>query len=295
MVFDAIVGVPIDCTGAFAGCERMPAALRAAGLIEALGLSDRGNLQVTLADPRRDPDHGIVALADLEAASRVIRDALAEELAPGGRPLVVGGCCSLLIGAFAAATTRGERVGLAFLDGHLDLYTGWSSPTGEAADLELAVLLGHGPASLTGLASTTPMLEPDRVVHLGARDHDEAARTGALDPATVAPGMHLVPAERIDAHTAATIGRDATRRLKASTDGYWLHLDLDVLSSEAFPAVDYPQPGGLDWSTLAELIRPLLASDHLVGMDVTILNPTKDPDGTCAKRTVAFLADVLPR
>lgn len=36
------------------------------------------------------------------------------------------------------------RVGLWFVDGHADFLDGWSSPTGEAADMELAILTGAG-------------------------------------------------------------------------------------------------------------------------------------------------------
>jgi arginase len=40
---------------------------------------------------------------------------------------------------------EGEDVRLVYLDGHVDLYDGRTSPTGEAADMPLAVLLGAGP------------------------------------------------------------------------------------------------------------------------------------------------------
>src|SRR3984957_20668148 len=50
-IFDLMIGVPSDCSGAFAGCERMPAALRAQGLAGALGVIDGGNLAGVVADP----------------------------------------------------------------------------------------------------------------------------------------------------------------------------------------------------------------------------------------------------
>ena len=61
----------------------------------------------------------------------------------------------------------------------------------------------------------------------------------------------------------------------------------------ALPAVDYPQPGGLDWDQLRDLLRPLTAAPGFRGMDVTILNPTKDRDGTGARQVVDLLGDVL--
>ena len=89
MLIDSFLGVPVDSSGAFAGCERMPAALRAAGLGGALGGTDLGNLQVALADPVRDPVSGIVGLTSLVAATEVIRSATRELLT--GRPSALAG------------------------------------------------------------------------------------------------------------------------------------------------------------------------------------------------------------
>jgi arginase len=75
------------------------------------------------------------------AASRAIDTHVRNLLARGEHPLVLGGG-TLLIGVFAALREHYGRVGLAFVDGHLDFYDGRSSPTGEAADMELAILLG---------------------------------------------------------------------------------------------------------------------------------------------------------
>src|ERR1700691_3134959 len=59
-IFDLMIGVPSDCSGEFAGCERMPAALRSHGLADSLGVIDAGNLQVVVADPVRDRETGVI-------------------------------------------------------------------------------------------------------------------------------------------------------------------------------------------------------------------------------------------
>jgi arginase len=286
---DTVVGVPIDCTGRFAGCERLPAALRATGLVERLGARDAGNLQVTVADPRRDPATGIVGFDDVVAASAVVRDGLLDLLRAGERPLVLGGCCTLLIGALAAAREGAGRAGLAFVDGHLDFYDGGSSPTGEAADMELAVLCGIGPEELTGLSGDAPLVGAEDVVVLGARDAREAAADGAPDPRLLVPEMQLYEPEDIRGTGPREIGERVAERLAGNAGAFWLHLDLDVLDAEELPAVDYPQPGGLAWEELMELAFPLAASPALLGADVTILNPTLDPDGRYAQRAADLL------
>jgi arginase len=289
MLIDCFVGAPMDSTGYFEGCERMPAALRAAGLAGTLGVPDLGNLQVNIADPVRDAETGIVGFTSVVAASEVISGAVSGLLAQGRRPLLIGGCCSVLIG-IAAGLPAGA--GLAFIDGHADFYTGSTAPDGLAADMELAIVVGIGPAALTGMTGGDKLLDPARVVVLGPRDQTEAAAHGAPDPVDAAPGLREIAFEQIRDRGAAVAGAEAASWL-AGPPGFWIHVDLDVLSTEAMPAVDAPQPAGLDWPGLTSLVRPLVTAAGFRGMDVTILNPVKDPDGSCARRTVSWLGQVL--
>jgi arginase len=77
-------------------------------------------------------------------------------------------------------------------------------------------------------------------------------------------------------------------------DGFWIHLDADVLDDSIMPAVDYRLGGGgLSFSELSELLKSLVASDHAVGMDITIFNPRLDLDGSIARRFVSSLVQGL--
>ena len=139
----AILDAPIDCSGR--GEEHAPAALRAAGLVERLRARDAGEADARIRDTRRDPDTGVVGAGAVRRAARAIASRLRELLEASQRPLVVGGDCTLLLGVFQALP-RGS--GLWFIDGHADFLDGESSPTGEAADMDLAILTGHGPPGL---------------------------------------------------------------------------------------------------------------------------------------------------
>ena len=61
--------------------------------------------------------------------------------------------------------------------------------------------------------------------------------------------------------------------LKNRIDGFWIHLDADVLDDAIMPAVDYRLEDGLSFSDLTEVLKALLATKHAVGMTITILNP----------------------
>jgi arginase len=147
--------------------------------------------------------------------------------------------------------------------------------------MELGFLLG-----LHALpAIEAPVLAPSDIVILGARDAPSLRDEGVASLRTVVPFVDDV---ELTADPQGVTGRlvDAIPR------PWWLHIDLDVLSTQALPAVDYPQPGGIGWAELTAVSRTALSARPL-GMDVTIYNPDLDADGAGAERIVGFLADVV--
>ena len=119
--------------------------MRAAGLIQRLGARDGGAADAQIRDTRRDPATGVIGALDVRRAASDIAARVRNVRGAGEFPLVIGGDCTLMLGVFQALP-RG--CGLWFIDGHADFYDGESSPTGEAADMDLAILTGHGPAGL---------------------------------------------------------------------------------------------------------------------------------------------------
>jgi agmatinase len=56
----------------------------------------------------------------------------------------------------------------------------------------------------------------------------------------------------------------------------YLAINLDVLDPACMPAVAKPEPGGLDWYTLNNLIRMVAREKTIIGFDVTGLVPQKN-------------------
>jgi arginase len=284
----AILDAPLDCSGAGRGEERAPAALRAGGVVERLGARDAGEAQARVDDAARDPGTGVIGAGAVRRATAAIAERVGEVLGTGETPLVLGGDCTLLLGVFQALP-RGS--GLWFVDGHADFYDGASSPTGEAADMDLAVLTGHGPRGL--FADEQRLVDPAAVVLLGHRPdtlHPDVAEENArLDPA-----IRALTAPAVRERGAGRAGREAAEALAHLPA--WLHLDLDVLDESALPAVSYPQPLGLDWDELVALVRPLAAAPGLLGVSVADFNPDLDVGGVHADRVVGALVGLgLPR
>jgi arginase len=286
-----VLGVPIDSVARSGGTELAPAALREAGLVERLGAADRGDLDVRIRGDERDPETGILGSPDVLATTAALRGAVAELVAAGERPLVLGGCCALVPGALGGVRDVAGSVGIASVDGHVDVYDGRTSPTGEAADMPLSVAFGLGPIPWVEAAGG-PSTTPSKGVVFGARDPDEAVDVASLLDGELAELLVLSP-DDLRARGPAEAGRLGAERLAERAGRFWIHLDVDVLDEVAMPATDYLMSGGLEWAELAELLPPLCSSSAVAGLSIGCLNPEKDADGRLTQRTCDLVVAAL--
>lgn len=282
-----VLGVPTNSAGRTDGVALAPAALREAGLVDALErlspVVDYGDVTLPPPSPERDPITHLIDPAGQTALVEAVRSSVASILSDDRFPLVLGGDCPILLGclaAFGSAETRG----LLFVDGHEDAYPPEHSTTGEAADMELGFALGlvetpWWPASV----DAPPLVSLQQARLLGPRDRAALEAEGGI---SLSGRTHFVDDGRLAAYPAGS----ASEAVAALSSPWWFHLDLDVLSTEALPAVDYPQAGGLDWDALDVVAATALAAGP-VGWDVTIYNPDLDPDRIHAKRIVRFIAE----
>jgi arginase len=282
----SIIDAPSDLGLRRTGVDALPDALRAAGLLEALpGVRYAGRLPVPPYVPLRDSSTAVLNPDGIRTFSLCLAERVAFTLDLGRFPLVLGGDCSILLGTTLALRRRG-RFGLFFLDGHADFYSAESEPNGEVASMDLAVVTGREPAALADLDGRRPLVREEDVVVFGFRDAESAATHGSPDVRQTA--MHvfdLMDVRRLGAPAAAQQG---LARLAASgVEGFWIHLDADVLNDEVMPAVDYRMPDGLWPEELTEALAVVLASPLAAGMEITIYNPAFDNAERSAARGLA--------
>lgn len=277
-----LLGVPIDSVGKAGGTELGPQVLRA--LLASEGLADDGDTVNRIRGFDRDPANGWLAFDDIVAVTSEVRGRVASLTAAGRVPLILGGCCTLLPGALAGARDSLGELGLAYVDGHLDLFTGVTSPTGEGADMPAATVLGMAPEAVLEALGPVPVVDPARLAFAGARDEEEMRLIAPLpDGLGIARNdtrgrLRHADLERIGRHIVGEVsGRDGR---------FWLHLDVDVLDRRAFPATDYLMDDGLSLPELRALITPLGAAEGLAGVTLTCFNPEKDRDGSCGQALV---------
>jgi arginase len=285
------IGVPIDSVGRMGGTEGAPAAVREHDLLARIGAEDRGDLDVRIRGEGRDTATGVIGIADTLSTTQTVRSAVREVVAGGARPLLLGGCCALVPGALAGLRDAVGACGVAYVDGHVDVYDGTTSPTGEGADMPMSVAFGLGPEAWVQAAGGASVAPADVVV-LGARDPEEARDIAELRAGPLA-GVEVLGPDELRETGLAAAGARTAQRLDADGGRFWVHLDVDVLDERAMPATDYLMPDGLLWDELAALLRPLGASPGLAGLSLGCLNPEKDPGGAYTDMTCALLTGAL--
>ncbi|HEX4718496.1 MAG TPA: arginase family protein [Thermoleophilaceae bacterium] len=269
--------------------DQAPRVLRSLGLADRIGGHDFGD--VVPEAPYRDlerPARGVRNAADVAAYNVRIGSRVAEVVALGYFPLLLGGDCSILLGALQGLGERVGDVAVAYLDAHADFGSLEESPSGSACSMNLALAVGRDPEAAGALG---PVVEAARVVHIGRRDETDEAYGGAAlrDSPILDLPMRQVRAPGPD----AALGR-ALERLTVAPVGYWVHFDVDVLDPSVMPAVDSPLAGGFSSLEATSVLGRLLTHPRALGLQVTIYDPKQDPDRSAGQRLVDLLAAVLP-
>jgi arginase len=263
--------------GAEPGCRGLASALRGRDILGRFGAKEGGKIESPPYSPDVDPATGIRNGGALRAFSIDLAESIESFVRDGSFPVVLGGDCGILVGNMLALRRIG-RFGLAFMDGHLDFrHPGNSEIVGAAAGADLALVTGRGPDRIADIDGLGPLVRDGDVVALGEReDYPEWRDIHGTDIAVWDLG-------ELRALGPAQAALKFVGRMEAGgVDGFWIHLDADVLDDAIMPAVDSRQPGGLSYSELVELLGVLLRHGLAVGMEVTIFDPELDPTGEIA-------------
>ena len=182
---------------------------------------------------------------DHAAALKATGDAVREVLVRGQLPFTLGGEHSLSAPPIAAAHEFFPDLTVVHIDAHGDLRNEYEGSKLSHASVERRVVDMGIPITEIGIRSFSPeeaefmKTHPDVAIVWG---HQLARATAAI------------PWQRLSQHTYLTI-------------------DLDAIDPAEMPAVGTPEPGGLHWYQLLDMLRELFHRTTVVGMDVVELCP----------------------
>jgi ornithine--oxo-acid transaminase len=266
-----LVGVASGCGARDNGCEAGADVLRASDLaarLRARGFRARWADILRPAAAHRADTLEAVRRICMRLARRVERIVL-----EGVVPIVVGGDHTCAIGTWkgvAHATQKRGRIGLLWIDAHMDAHTPQTSESGMLHGMPVACLLGYGYPELTEIAEGA-RLDPACVCLFGVRSFEagEAALLKRL-------GVRVFLMEEITRRGIAETLREAMSIVTCAAGGFGITLDLDAIDPGDAPGVGSPAEGGMRAAELISALAEHGGRPDLRGIEIVEYNPFRD-------------------
>jgi agmatinase len=263
-----VLGVPFDVTSTYrTGARFGPNAIRTASLnietysfrsgvdVEDLRIHDLGDLHVSTDTEQT-----------LDRLARVV----GEILEAGKMPVVIGGEHTTTMGVLEGLGNRLMQTAVVSFDAHLDL-----------RDEFMGLRLSH----TTFMRRVNEQLRPAKIVEVGTR----AVCKEELEYAKKA-GIEFITAQQIRREGMEETVK-ALRRKLACVKSVYLSVDMDVLDPAYAPAVQNPEPEGLEPQVLLDVLCGV-CDGRVVGFDVVEVAPNYD-QGVSAIQTAKVVFEAL--
>ncbi|HJR80077.1 MAG TPA: arginase [Anaerolineales bacterium] len=288
-----IIGVPIDLGADRRGVDMGPSAIRYAQLrqrLEELGhtLEDKGNIEVPIQETCQITDPKLKYIECIVPMGRRVAGAVATSIQRGRFPLVLGGDHSLSAGSIRGASKH-RRLGVIWVDAHTDFNTAETTPSGNIHGMPLAALCGLGDPRLVSLWNETqPVLDPQRVAVVGARDIDPGEKRNLREAGIMVQSM-----EQIDRIGMLAVLEKVLEQVSQGVDGLYLSIDMDALDPRHAPGVGTPVSGGLTYREAHLVCEVVAETGKLIGMELVEVNPILDIQNQTAILAVEFIRSAL--
>lgn len=271
------------------GVRKLPAHLEKLGLYDALSPVHVSRIEPPPYKMEYDEETGVRNTEEIISYSQLLSIAVSDTIKEGNFPLIIGGDCSILIGCALGLKTIGDY-GLFYIDGHTDFVFPHVSVTKGAAGMDLAIVTGHAHERLANMDGNEPYMQEPNVLAFGNRYFLEKDYMDAIRRTSITY-FDLLSARKAGIENTV---KDFLQMVKEKDlEGFWIHLDVDVLDDNLMPCVDSRQKDGLNYEELTLCLRLLLQSGKASGMNITILDPDLDPEGVYAGGLINELKKVL--
>lgn len=200
-------------------------------------------------------------------------------------PFILGGDCSILLGSAIALKQKGNY-GLFYLDGHTDFMDVSLSETGGVGGMAASIVTGNGHEKLTNILNLSPYIKEENLWCVGNREYDDEYENEIRNSSATYLSLAMLRKQGIKNCVNSFLLEIQSKNL----DGFWLHIDVDVLNDAVMPCVDSRTTDGLTYEEFNELNSYLFQSEKLSGLEITILDPDLDTSGQYTREFVANIS-----
>lgn len=223
--------------------------------LQKIRMADCGDVDIIYTDWQR-------TFANITAAVRALLDR-------GALPVVLGGDHSIAFPVVQAYADRGP-FGLLHVDAHLDYSDEF---------LGVRIASGNPIKRISELPCVT------RIVQVGIRGI--RTRQDAFEDST-RRGNLIVTARELHEQGVPAILEKIPR-----LDRYYVTVDMDALDPAIAPGTSSPEPDGLSYRQLRDLLRGMPGKGRILGMDLVETNPFLDPIGLTQSLAASTILEFL--
>lgn len=201
----------------------------------------------------------------------LVQQRVSQALSNHQLPVVLGGEHSVSVGAIQAAADHVEKLTVLQVDAHGDTRESYHGST-------------HNHACVMARAH-----EVASVVQVGIRAIDQNELDG-MDVERVYFG------HQVDQWTREHDLTWMDRVISQLDEHVYLTIDLDAFDPSIIPSTGTPEPGGMDWFTVNELVRRVAQQRTIIGFDVVELCPNPNhhaSDFIAAKLVYRVISEIL--
>ncbi|MCX8087504.1 MAG: arginase [Rhodocyclaceae bacterium] len=267
-----VIGVASGLGASNPGCQDGPEVLRSLGFFRDLDWPPGACAWRDIVRPPAEP--GLTALERVARVAEAVHERVAESLRAGHFPLVIGGDHSLAIGTWSGVQTalgHEGRLGLVWIDAHMDSHTFETTPSRAIHGMPLACLLGQGEPRLTNIGGEGAKLLPEDVCLIGVRSF-ESGEADLLKRL----GVRVYFMDEVRRRGLSEVFHEAWQRVMRHAAHGGISLDLDALDPEEEPGVGTPVAGGLCRAELIAALRSLRDDRRLRCLEIVEYNPHAD-------------------
>ena len=227
----------------------------------------------------------------LEQCQRVC-DAVSAVLKENKFPLILSGDHSSAFGSLAGIqhAQPSKTLGVIWVDAHADLHSPLSSPSGNVHGMPLAAALGYNNETLAvnevnekthqlwdelkKVGGDQAKVTPEHLIFFGVRDTEETE-----DKVMEQNKIKNYPVDEIRHRGLSLCVAEALEKLSA-VDSIYISFDVDSLDCDLISkGTGTPVSKGFDIDEVVAIIQQIIASQKVIGLEVTEVNPLLDNKG----------------
>ncbi|MCX6772205.1 MAG: agmatinase [Candidatus Micrarchaeota archaeon] len=174
-----------------------------------------------------------------EQNCKYVQEAVEAVLAAGKIPILLGGEHSVSVGAFNAFAPRAKNISILHIDAHADMRDEY-----EGTAFNHACVMRR-------------CREKFHAVSVGIRSYS-------------AEEAEVIKKEKLDVFGVDFKADEIVKKLK---DEVYVTIDIDGFDPSEAPAVGTPEPGGLHWKQVTDLLHEVSKKKKIVGFDIVELCP----------------------